>query len=392
MTNDVAIFLDLDNLVIGAKQLNVAFDINLILDHIKEITKGRILLRRAYGDSRQDKKLLKELSVAGFVTQATVRINNFAKNLADMQIVVDTMDTLIDGQQYGTYVFMTGDRDFTPLVQSLHKRSKHVIGIGMKHAASRSLVQLCDHYIFYDDLVPTSLLSETQIKDLLKQALDSLLKSKTRVRASILKQQMHEASNGTFDNSHFPEKSFRKFLTRYSDLVELQQEGTTTYVLHPKNKTEQRPLHLHYRSGLKRQRLRVPPANKRLTILKDLIAILKHNHNMRWRQLIDTLAEQYRNNNQDISKNVINSVLLVAREAQVIRSLKGRTLASAPVLLQLEGDSLYQEAIIRCDAIYLQGILDLAEPFQLEEAAIALYDNVLYSRYLQKVMDTWMGE
>ncbi|PJF20204.1 MAG: NYN domain-containing protein, partial [Phototrophicales bacterium] len=76
-----------------------------------------------------------------------MRLNNFTKNLADMQIVVDTMETLVDNQEFGIYVLLTGDRDFTPLVQTLRKRGKYVIGAGLKHTASRSFVNLCDEYI-----------------------------------------------------------------------------------------------------------------------------------------------------------------------------------------------------------------------------------------------------
>ena len=144
LTNEVAILLDLDNLVIGAKQINLAFDINLVLDHIKKMTNGRIVLRQSYGDWRQDQQLMRELATAGFITQSAIRLNNFSKNLADMQIVVDTMETLIDGHQYSTYVLMTGDRDFTPLVQSLRKRGKQVIGLGVRHTTSQSFANLCD--------------------------------------------------------------------------------------------------------------------------------------------------------------------------------------------------------------------------------------------------------
>jgi len=189
MKNDIAVFLDLDNLVIGAKQANLQFDINHILEKIWQMTdNGRIVLRKSYGDWRQNQKLLEQLTIAGFTTQSTVRINNFSKNLADMQIVVDTMDTLVDGHQYNTYVLVTGDRDFTPLVQSLRKRGKYVIGIGVKHTTSRSLVGLCDEYIYYEDLVPVPKLTETGVQDLLQKAMASLLvDGKTRVRASILK-------------------------------------------------------------------------------------------------------------------------------------------------------------------------------------------------------------
>lgn len=392
MNNEVAIFLDLDNLVIGAKQLNIAFDINLILDQIKEVTGGRIVLRRAYGDWRQNRKLLQDLTAAGFVTQSTVPLNNYGKNLADMQIVVDCMETLVSGLAFQTYVLLTGDRDFTPLVQSLHKRGRRVLGIGMRHAASRTLVNLCDQYLFYEDLIPSRKMTEAQVQALLTQVIDDLFKTRPRVRASVLKQHMNEASRGAFDSSQYAERSFRKFLSRYPDLIEIQQEGTTTYVRRPALEKPPRPLHLRYRSELKRKRLRILPAAKRLTILKDAINTLSANEDLRWRQLVDLLFKQYRRENRDISKNMINSLMLVARQAQVIRTVKDRSLAAAPVLLELKGDKPYQEAIIRCDAAYLSAILDLPEYFDLQEAALALYDDVKYAGYLQQVMDKWMGD
>ncbi|MBP6804589.1 MAG: NYN domain-containing protein, partial [Chloroflexi bacterium] len=231
MSNDVAIFLDLDNLVIGAKQANINFDINLVLDKVREMTNGRVVLRRSYGDWRQDQKLLEQLTTAGFTTQSTVRINNFSKNLADMQIVVDTMDTLIDGHQYSTYVLMTGDRDFTPLVQSLRKRGKRVVGVGVKHTASRSFVGLCDEYLFYEDLLPTPGLTDDEVDGLLARALEDLLDDDTeRVRASVLKQRMVELSKGAFSQTHFGNGSFSKFLARYPQLVIIEREDTTTYI------------------------------------------------------------------------------------------------------------------------------------------------------------------
>ena len=99
MANDVAIFLDLDNLVIGARDANLNFDIGLLIDHVKKRTGGRVVLRRAYsGNLRQDQKLMKELATAGFTMQAAVPLNNFGKNLIDMYLVVDTMDTRSTGR------------------------------------------------------------------------------------------------------------------------------------------------------------------------------------------------------------------------------------------------------------------------------------------------------
>ncbi|MFQ5434745.1 MAG: NYN domain-containing protein [Anaerolineae bacterium] len=387
MSHDIAIFLDLDNLVIGAKQINLTFDINLILEHIKAKTNGRVVLRRSYGDWRQSQKLLQELTRAGFTTQSTVRINNLIKNLADMQIIVDAMDTLVDGHQYSTYVLITGDRDFTPLVQSLRKRGKRVIGVGIRQSASSSFVQLCDEYVFYEDLVPTAPKPEIQVEALLERATNELLKGKGRVRASVLNQKMRDLSHQVFDASFYASKSFRLFLEQYPHLVTVEQEGSTTYVRLPRTDGI-RPLHLRYRSELKRRKLRVIKPRERLRILKDLMAHVEQNSGIRWRQLIDEMSRKYQAGEWKISKDMVNAVMLVARRAQILLTQKGRTLASAPVSLADHGS--FQEAVIRCDAVYLRQILDLEEPFDLTAAAEALYDSPKYGRYLQQVMEKWV--
>ncbi len=390
--NDVAIFLDLDNLVIGAKQANLNFDINLILDQIKQMTNGRIVLRRSYGDWRQNQQLMKELAVAGFAAQSTVRINNFSKNLADMQIVVDTMDTLIDGHQYSTYVLITGDRDFTPLVQSLRKRGKHVIGLGLRHTASKSFVQLCDEYVYYEDIVPSAKLNDAQVEMLLQTAVEKLLTEEAQVRASVVRQTLSELSNGSFDKSSYAEGSFRKFLEKHNHILEIRMVNTTLYVCRPQKQEVQRPLHERYRSQLKKARLRIIPAEQRFPILKDLVINLQKNDQLRWRELIDVLAEKYEKDGKDISKNTVNAILLVARRAQVIRTLKSKSLSTAPLILEVKGEKAFQEAVMRCDAAYLQEMLALSEPFDLEEAAVALYYTPGHVRYLKVVMKTYEPE
>lgn len=390
MTNDVAVFLDLDNLVIGAKQANLHFDINLILDHIKKMTNGRIVMRRSYGDWRQSRDQLKDLATAGFTTQSTVRINNFSKNLADMQIVVDAMDTLVDGHQYNTYVLMTGDRDFTPLVQSLRKRGKQVIGVGVKHTASSSFVALCDRYIFYEDVVPTPSLDEAKVRDLLKRALQELEEKHQEVRASVLKQHMNELSNGAFDNSRFGEGNFSAFLEQHPDLVQTKMVDTTMYAHSPQRRQPEsdRALHLRYRTALKKQKLRVIDPTQRITILRDVIKTLRQEPDKQWRPLIDQLYETYQGEGrEEMSKNAINSVLLVAREADVIDPQKDQSLAQAPVRLCLNGQKIVQEAILRCDKTYLRALTQLDdEPFVMEAATEALYDSPKYQPYIQTLL------
>lgn len=388
MANDVAIFLDLDNLVIGARDANLNFDVNLMIDYLKQRTGGRVVLRRAYsGNLRQDQKLMKEIATAGFTMQSAVSLNNFGKNLIDMYLVVDTMDTLVDGQEYSIYVLVTGDRDFVPLIHALRRRGKHVIGVGLKHTTSDSLMSLCDEYIYYEDMLPAPPLSDTEAEVLLSRAVDSLLAGDDRVRASVVKERMIELSNGQFGRLQYSDTSFSKFLGRYPNKITLEKEGTTTYVKLAGGQAAMPDLNRRYRSALKKQKLRVVPPRQRLVILKEMIATLQREDGLEWRELVDRLtaripAEQ----DSEPSRNMINAMLVLARRAGVIRTLKGKTLSAAPVLLALEGDKLFQESVIRCDLAYLAAIRALPEPFDLEQAAIALYDQPAYTSYLRQIL------
>ncbi len=388
MANDIAIFLDLDNLVIGARDANLNFDVTLILDWVKERTGGRIVLRRAYsGNLRQDQKLMKELATAGFTMQSAVPLNNFGKNLIDMYMVVDTMDTLVDGQAYSTYVLVTGDRDFVPLIHALRRRGKHVIGVGLKHTTSESLMGLCDEYIYYEDMMPAPPLSENEAEALLAKAIDNLLVGNERVRASVVKERMIELSGGQFGRFQYSDTSFSKFLTRHANRIILEKDGTTTYIRRAVVVDTRPELHRRYRSALKKQKLRVVPPRARLVLLRDIIDILQTNDGLEWRDLIDRLAERHPGDEEsETSRNMINAMIVLARRAGVVRTLKGRTLATAPVLLALEGPKMFQEGVVRCDMAYLEAIRALSEPFDIEEAALAIYDQAAYAPYLRQLI------
>ncbi|MCB0012671.1 MAG: NYN domain-containing protein [Anaerolineales bacterium] len=478
MNNDIAIFLDLDNIVIGATEVNLTFDVNTVLNAIREMTNGRVVLRRAYGDWRQNKKMPKQLASAGFELQSAVRLSSSSKNLADMQMVVDAMETLIDGHNFSTYVLVTGDRDFLPLVQTLRKRGKQVVGIGLKHTTSQSLIDLCDHYLFYEDIahqigqqpfgdvsdllqqavdeltgesgrVQASLVKERMqslsqgafgkspqgkknfskflsqfpdiiqlfhegttlyvapagvrikksesaptpaveldtatIETLLKAAVQELVSPQGRVRASLVKEHLRQATNGAFDEARLGDNSFRSFLLRYPHIVQVQQSGTTVYVLNPEQQPVSDELYLQYRSNLKKKGLRVVEHPVRLTVLRDLIDILQKEKENRWKQVVDDLANRYEaRDGRSISKSLIHDVIRLAKRAQVI-SQQGnqRSLAATPIKLELTGDKLFQEAVMRCDSAYLQVIEHLPEPFDLTQAALALYDDESYTRYLK---------
>jgi uncharacterized protein (TIGR00288 family) len=584
--NDAAIFLDLDNVAIGSAEAYIRFDVNLIIDHVREMTQGRVVLRRAYADWRQKEKLIKALAAAGFELQSTVRLGMADKNLADMQITVDAMETLVDGHQLSTYVLVTGDRDFMPLVHCLRKRGKQVIGIGLKPSSSRNLVTLCDHYVYYEDLkrpehdlprpqkeggvdleklliaalddlgeapgsrivaslvkqrmqllsdnafgqtpsgkgsfreflsryphlvtveldettlyaIPVAApagpderpspkpgngakvaaaagdsrrLSNAEINKLLQQALDETLQDEKRVMASVFKTRLRELSDGAFDESQQGDKSFRKFLERHARLVGLESEGTNLYVtrsvvpeknLSPeellarglaavlKGQSEARASllkqvmselsdgrfsetelgydsfrafleahpdrvvlqqhdstlfvarpgksdaapdapHLLYRRELKKQGLRVIPAEMRLALLNELTTLLSgRSDNIRWQELLDELKGRYERTQPDpISKSMVNDLLRLAQRANLIDAPVVGALAISPVYWRLNSERPFQEAVMLSDMTYLRGLMEAGFTLDLDEAALALYDDPGRSRYL-KVIAKRLGQ
>ena len=481
MSNDVAILLDLDNAVIGAAEAHLTFDINLVMDYIKKLTNGRLVFRRSYGDWRQHQNMPKVLAAAGFELQTTV--NQMSKNLADMQMVVDAMETLIEGHDFDTYVLVTGDRDFMPLVQALRKRGKVVIGIGVKHTSSKSLMNLCDKYVFYEDLLagmqmqddqvedllkasleellkendmipasalkqtmqtlsngmfsqsrfgrmsftrflekyphlvvtyredttvyaqlpaaakpeappvellPSQPMSEAEVTQLIKEALDNMLNSHDRVRASVLKEEMRNLSQGRFDEAQQGARSFGMWLKRYPNVVELQQKGTTLYVARPSEIQQRMELHKEYQRGLKQSGLRPVPAKLRLIILKDIIEALQAEPTQPWRQIVETSYNKHADQaDLGVSKSLINDVLRVAERANVLNVDSGSRPFSttAAVSLKIASSKLFQDAVMRCDAAYLDAIQELTLPFDLDEAAIALYEAAGHARYLKIVLN-----
>ena len=106
-----------------------------------------------------------------------------------------------------------------------------------------------------------------------------------------------------------------------------------------------------------------------------------------WYEVLNKLNEKLsQNEDLEISKNQINALLLVARQADVIRTLKGRSLATAPVILELHSDRAFQKAVICIDNTYLKAILALQEPFAFPEAALALYGDEIYAPYLRRIV------
>ena len=149
---NIAIFCDYENVAIGAeKDKHESFDINLVLQRL--LDKGNIIVKKAYCNWDRYKPARRPLHEAGFELIEIPDVTYSGKNSADIRLVVDALDLCYTKSHLNVFVVISGDSDFSPLVSKLRENNKKVIGLGVKSSSSDLLVDNCDEFIYYDDLV-----------------------------------------------------------------------------------------------------------------------------------------------------------------------------------------------------------------------------------------------
>ncbi len=148
----IALFIDFENLAIGARdRLGIQFDYGPVADALAE--RGRVVTRRAYGDWTmfdQDRKNLVRHHID--LIEIPQRMGHSRKNAADIKMAVDALELAFEREYVTTFVFLTGDSDFTPLVHKLREHNRRVIGVGIKASTSALLPAACDEFLFYENL------------------------------------------------------------------------------------------------------------------------------------------------------------------------------------------------------------------------------------------------
>ncbi len=148
----IATFVDYENLALGVRDMKGgAFQIELVLKRLLE--KGRIVHKRAYCDWSNYRDAVREFHQQGIELVDIPRSKMSGKNSADIHMVVDAVDLCYAKQHIDIFALLTGDSDFSPLVSKLKENNKRVIGCGVKNSTSKLLINNCDEFIYYDDLV-----------------------------------------------------------------------------------------------------------------------------------------------------------------------------------------------------------------------------------------------
>ena len=150
--NNMAVFCDFENVALGVRDAKYAkFDIGKVLE--KLLLKGSIVVKKAYCDWERYKEFKGPMHEASFELIEIPHVRMSGKNSADIRMVVDALDLCYTKSHVDTFVIVSGDSDFSPLVSKLRENNKLVIGVGVKSSTSDLLIANCDEFIYYDDLV-----------------------------------------------------------------------------------------------------------------------------------------------------------------------------------------------------------------------------------------------
>src|SRR5690606_27524946 len=148
----MALFCDFENVALGVRDANYEkFDIKRVLERL--LLKGSIVVKKAYCDWERYKSFKAAMHEANFELIEIPHVRQSGKNSADIRLVVDALDLCYTKSHVNTFVIISGDSDFSPLVSKLRENAKYVIGVGVKQSTSDLLTANCDEFIFYDDLV-----------------------------------------------------------------------------------------------------------------------------------------------------------------------------------------------------------------------------------------------
>ncbi len=273
-TANLALFCDFENIALGVRDARYAqFDITRVLERL--LLKGSIVVKKAYCDWDRYKEFKAGMHQAGFELIEIPHVKQSGKNSADIRMVVDALDLCYTKPHVDTFVIISGDSDFSPLVSKLRENNKGVIGMGVKNSTSDLLIANCDEFIYYDDLVreqlkprrtprkraashpaaaahatpaagdgkePDAKDKEDEKKqeafDLVLATIDALLSERgaeDKIWGSMVKQTLKRRRPG-FNETYYGFRSFNKLLEEAAQrrLIGLERdEKSGGYVIHP---------------------------------------------------------------------------------------------------------------------------------------------------------------
>ncbi len=252
--HDLAVFIDFENIALGLRdRKDSTFDIQRVLERLLE--KGKIIVKRAYADWSRFSSYTRAFHEAAIELIEVPKRSSSGKNSADIRLCVDAMDLCYAKEHIDTFVILSGDSDFSPLVSKLRENGKRLIGLGLRGSTSNLLVSNCDEFIFYESLaqVPEHIESEaddekdhTELLTLVANTVAALLREgRDPIQASLVKDTI-KRKQPSFDEGEHGFRSFTELLEEAQSeglIVMRKDDRSRTYIVDlakPKKTTRRR--------------------------------------------------------------------------------------------------------------------------------------------------------
>ena len=240
----IALLCDLENVALGVRDSKdiKKFDINLLLARILE--KGKVIVKKAYADWERYSEFKRSCHEAGIELIDIPQKRYSGKNSADIKMAVDAMEICYAKDHLDTFVLLSGDSDFTPLVTKLKESNKQVIGIGVKNSSAKLLIDNCDEFIFYEDVwrdaqkqrpvVKGSNTKTAEVMNYMVDAIKALVReNKDVLWGSMIKQTM-QRKRPSFNESYYGFSTFSELLeeAEKQKIVQLKKDQRSgTYIV-----------------------------------------------------------------------------------------------------------------------------------------------------------------
>ncbi|MCZ7646362.1 MAG: NYN domain-containing protein [Planctomycetota bacterium] len=240
----LAVFIDFENLALGFRG-SQRFDVERMRARLVE--KGNIVVKRAYADWKRFSSYTQDLHETAIELIEIPRRHMTGKNSADMRLCVDAMDLCYSKSHIDTFVIVSGDSDFSPLVSKLKENGKYVIGLGMQASTSELLRDNCDEFIYYEDLEAQAVAKvaaepvlesvdekRRKVFELLLESCEALRRENRDTLWSSMVKETMQRKRPSFNEAYFGYKTFSKLLedAQARRLVELRRdESNRTYIV-----------------------------------------------------------------------------------------------------------------------------------------------------------------
>lgn len=392
--NHIAVFIDFENIAAAAEDDHRELELTRLFDYLK--ARGRVTIKRAYGDWRRYSRHRSELLENAVNLVQLYSYGMAHKNGADIRLCIEAVETLFTHPSIQTYAIVSGDSDYSSLINKIREYGKYTVGIGLRRSTSEILIKSVDEFIFYEAIVGTLDLSQefdvSEAHSLLLRALKAFeQQGEVPVFAGKLKQRM-VALDPAFNETYYGYDQFKTFLDDSTDIVRLETRDGQVYVT-PLDSQEmaamitrgdQRPLAETYKRYLRRVGAPVVETGTRRAVLTDLFDLFRTAvQTLSLDQAGAILRERYDGENILRPQSQVRDVLRLAYRSGCLEFDNPPSLAASAELLP---NVTVESFIRRSEGAYVRKLIEGGFQVDVVELSAALFAGPDHAEYIETLL------